>query len=275
MVILFFGDVFGRPGREALKKILPNWYKKYKPDFTIANIENIAHGSGITYSTLKDIDDLGIFNAYTSGNHIWNRSETKELLQNDSLPILRPLNYTKAFPGKGYKIIQSGAKRLLIINLLGRVFMKDKESENLSNLLLAVDEVLEDYSIDEMEITKDMVDGIFIDIHAEATAEKRVLGAYLDGRVSAIVGTHTHVPTRDEQILPHGTAYITDVGMVGPYNSSVGLDFKNMIQEYLTETKQKKEIGDDPLVEIGAVLIKLNKSGLADKIQHLRELVQK
>lgn len=233
MKILFFGDVFGKPGREAIQKILPAWHKKYKPDFTIANVENIAHGSGVTQNTLNDLDELGLFDAYTSGDHIWDKPQIKIILQNTNIPLLRPLNYRTTYMGEGYKIVTSGAKRLLVINLLGRVFMKN--NENINNPLLAVDDVLKKYTLNKEEDDKEKVDGIFVDIHAEATAEKRVLGAYLDGRVSAVVGTHTHVPTRDEQILPKGTAYITDVGMVGALNSSLGLDFKGLIQEYLTD----------------------------------------
>src|SRR3990167_563254 len=273
MVILFFGDVFGRPGREILQKIVPIWHKKYKPDFVIANVENIAHGSGVTEATLKDLEDTGLFNAYTAGDHTWDKKEIKKIFDDDKIPLLRPLNYVKKYPGNGYRIINSGAKRLLVINLLGKVFMKEPES--ISNPLLATSEVLEKYTLNTEDADKEFVNGIFIDIHAEASAEKRVLSSYLDGRVSAVVGTHTHVPTRDEQILPHGTAYITDAGMVGPYNSSLGLDFKNLIQEYLTDTPQKLEIGDDPRVEIGAVLIHLNKKGLADDIKHLRTIIKK
>lgn len=273
MKILFFGDVFGKPGRETLQKILPAWHKKYKPDFTIANVENIAHGSGVTQNTLNDLDELGLFSAYTSGDHIWDKPQIKTMLQNTSIPLLRPLNYLEGYMGEGYKIVTNGAKRLLVINLLGRVFMK--HNENTNNPLLAVDKVLEKYTLNKDAEDKERVDGIFLDIHAEATAEKRVLAAHLDGRVSAVVGTHTHVPTRDEQILPHGTAYITDVGMVGPLNSSLGLEFKGLIQEYLTDVSQKKEIGDDPRVEIGAILVELNQDGLGKKIQHLREIVQK
>jgi len=273
MVILFFGDVFGRPGRETLKKIIPIWHKKYKPDFVVANVENIAHGNGVTEETLDDLEKTGLFDVYTSGDHIVDKSEAKKILQNDSYPLLRPLNYKDDYIGDGYKVVTSGAKRLLVINVLGKVFIKN--GENLSNPLLVIDEVLEKYTINNSEDEKEVVDAILVDVHAEATAEKRVLGSYLDGRVSAVLGTHTHVPTRDEQILPKGTAYISDVGMVGPYNSSLGIDFKNLTQEYLTDEKQKREIGDDPRVEIGAVLVHTNKDGLAQSIEHLRSVVQK
>lgn len=273
MTILFFGDVFGKPGREVLQKILPLWQKKYKPDFVIGNIENIAHGSGVTKKTLDEIDELGIFNIYTSGDHILDKEEAKILLQNYKTPILGPANTKPTLPGKSYAVITNGTKSLLVINLIGKVFIKN--SEKFLNPLLTADEILKNYTLDKNDSSKQLVNAILVDFHAEATAEKRVLGAYLDGRVSAVIGTHTHVPTRDEQILPRGTAYISDVGMVGSFNSSLGLDFKGLIQEYLTDVPQKRKIGDDPRVEIGAVLIELNRNGLSKKIQHLREIVQK
>lgn len=270
MKILFFGDVFGRPGREALKKHLPKLIEEHSPDFVIANIENIAHGRGVTKNTAFELHETGLFDVFTSGDHIWDTPEARELVKDRSLALLRPLNLEGSEPGSGVYVAHSGARKLLVVNLLGQVFMDKLATDSPFN---AIDSVFNKYTMDPEEDGKEQVDAIFVDFHAEATSEKRVLGAYLDGRVSAVVGTHTHVPTRDEQILPKGTAYITDAGMVGPYNSSLGLDFKSLIEEYKTGTKQKREVGDDPLVEIGAVLIETHDNGLGKSIKHLRQLV--
>lgn len=271
MKILFFGDVFGRPGRETLKKHLPKLVSKHKPDFVVANVENMAHGRGITKNTFKEIEGIGLIDAYTSGDHIWDAPGAREIVESSSTPLLRPANLKGNLPGTGYKIIQKESKRLLVINLIGEVFMDKLEA---TNPFHAADEILTKYTLNPKEEGREHVDAIFVDFHAEATSEKRVLGFYLDGRVSAFVGTHTHVPTRDEQILPKGTAYITDVGMVGPYNSSLGLDMKGLINEYVTETKKKREIGSDPYVELGAVLVGTKRNGSGKSIEHLRELIK-
>jgi 2',3'-cyclic-nucleotide 2'-phosphodiesterase len=270
--VLFFGDIFGKPGREAIRSLAPQLFEKHKPDFVLANVENIAHGSGITPATLAEIDALGIFHAYTTGNHVWKKSEVETLLGAGGTPLLRPLNYPAHMPGSGARVVAHGAQRLLVINIMGRVFMKE-EAEVLSNPFSALDEALQRYTLDPQEDGKEYVQGIFVDVHAEATSEKRALGLYSDGRVSAVVGTHTHVPTRDEQILPKGTAYISDVGMVGPLHSSLGLDIEGIIQEFLTEESQKREVSDTPQVEVGAVLIDIGGDGHAQHIEHIRQIV--
>lgn len=270
MRILFFGDIFGRPGREAIKKYLPELKEKYKPDFTIANVENIAHGSGVTVKTLSEIDELGIFDAYTSGNHIYKSHISDEVLNKKEFNIIQPANFSQKTFKNGYTVLTSGAKRLLLINLLGIVFMED----DVMNPFLVVNDILEKYTIHLNEDDKEYVDAIFIDFHAEATSEKRLMGFHLDGRVSAILGTHTHVPTNDEQILLGGSAYITDLGMVGAYNSSLGLDKDIMLKEHITGVKQKREVSDETLVEVGGVLIEVNKNGLANSIKTIRELVE-
>lgn len=271
MKILFFGDVFGRPGREALKKQLPKLVNKHKPDFVIANVENMAHGRGVTRNTFNEMQEIGLIDVYTSGDHIWDTPGGKELIEDPTAPLLRPANLNGNHPGKGYMVVQKGSKRILVVNLIGEVFMNKLETLNPFH---SADDVLSKYTMNPSEEGREHVDAIFVDFHAEATSEKRVLAFYLDGRISAFVGTHTHVPTRDEQVLPKGTAYITDVGMVGPYNSSIGLDMQGLIDEYLAGEKKKREVGSDPYVELGAVLIELRKNGTAKDIRHLRELVK-
>lgn len=272
MRILFFGDIFGRPGRAAIRIVAPQLVERHKPDFVVANVENIAHGSGVTSATLAEIDELGIFHAYTTGNHIWSKSEAEHLLAGGGTPLLRPLNYPSHMPGSGARIVVHGAKRLLVVNTMGRIFMKE-EAERLSNPFLAMDELLKRYTMDPQEDGKEYVEGIFVDFHAEATSEKRAFGFYCDGRISAVVGTHTHVPTRDEQILPKGTAYISDVGMVGPLHSSLGLDMEGILQEFVTEGPYKREVSDTPEIEVGAVLIEVGSGGAAQNIEHIRQMV--
>ena len=265
MRILFFGDIFGRPGREGVIKILPQLKKKYNPDVVGANVENLAHGHGLSKEALADIQ--GAVDFFTSGNHVWEGKDSKELLEDETLPLVRPANYPPRAPGKGFCVVQVATKKLLVVNLMGRVFMKVQ----LDCPLRKADEILTHYTVDEEDTDKEKVDAIFVDFHAEATSEKRVLGFYLDGRVSCITGTHTHVPTADEQILPKGTGYITDAGMCGAKDSSIGADKDIMIEEMLTQVPQKKEVGEGA-AEIGAVVFDVGKDGLCRKVTRIREI---
>jgi len=260
MKILFFGDIVGRPGREGVAKILPKLKEKYSPDVVGANVENLAHGHGVSHESLGEITEAGV-DFFTSGNHIWEGKDSKELLGEATLPLVRPANYPPRALGKGFCIVQVATKRLLVINLMGRVFMKTQ----IDCPLRKADEILGGFDEEDF-------DAVFVDFHAEVTSEKRVLGFYLDGRVSCMVGTHTHVPTADEQILPKGTGYITDVGMCGVKDSSIGVDKDIMIEELLTQVPQKKEIAEGA-VEIGAVLFDTDKNGLCKKVTRIREIV--
>lgn len=261
MRILFFGDIIGQPGREGAAKIIPSLRKKYNPDIIGANVENLKHGRGISRETLNEASSAGV-DFFTSGNHVWEGGEAKELLEKKDLPLVRPANYPPGAPGKGHCVIQVGTKRLLIINVMGRVFMR----EQIDCPFRKADEILEEFE-------ENRPDAIFVDFHAETTSEKRVLGFYLDGRVSAIAGTHTHVPTADEQILPKGTGYITDAGMCGPYDSSLGIDKDIMIKDLILQVPQKKEIAETGKIEIGAVLFDIDKDGKCKKVKRIREIV--
>ena len=260
MKILFFGVIVGRPGRDAIAKVIPIFKKQYSPDIIGANVENLAHGHGISKETLNDITESGV-EFFTSGNHIWEGKDSKDLLGKKNIPLVRPANYPPKAPGRGFHVMQVGTKRLLIINLMGRVFMRSQ----IDCPLRKADEILEQYE-------DEGVDAVFVDFHAETTSEKRVLGFYLDGRVSCMVGTHTHVPTADEQVLPQGTGYITDVGMCGVQQSSLGVDKDIMIEEMLTQVPQKKQIAEGE-VEIGAVLFDLGRDGKCKKVKRIREMV--
>lgn len=259
MKILFFGDIVGRPGREAIKKIVPLWKDKYQPDIIIANGENMAHGSGITRNCIEEILEAGI-DIVTSGDHTWKKKEVIALLEDSKIPLIRPANFPSGLPGKGYRLIEVRTKKILVINLIGRVFMTQQYDDPFRK----ADKILKAKS-EEADI-------IIVDWHAEATAEKVCLGWYLDGRVTAVLGTHTHIPTADERVLPDGTAYISDVGMVGVKDSSLGRRKEDAIKRYLTQGNIKLEVAEGP-VEVDAVLIETGRKRKAKKIERLKEIV--
>ena len=260
MKILFFGDIVGRPGRQAIKEVLPKWRKKYQPDLIIANGENSAHGKGITKKCLDEILGAGV-DLVTLGDHTWSQKQVGSLLTGKEIPLIRPANFPPGLPGQGYRMIEVGTKKVLVINLIGRVFMHP----DYDCPFRKADEILENEA--------EQADIIIIDWHTEATSEKVSLGWYLDGRVSAVLGTHTHIPTADERILSHGTAYISDVGMVGPTNSSLGAKKEAAIENFLKQTKFEYEVASGP-VEINAVLLEIDGKNKIEKIQRIREFVE-
>lgn len=218
MNILLFGDVVGKPGRAALKIAVPLLREKHHADLVIANVENLAHGFGVTPETLLELKECGV-DVFTSGNHIWKNHKGVEFLKTNPENVLRPANYDAALPGRGFTTLEFAGTRVCIINLLGSVFMKD---EVVASPFHVVDGI----------ITKEGNGAIVIvDFHAEATGEKRAMSWHLDGRASVLVGTHTHVQTSDEQILPQGLGYITDLGMCGATDSSLGMDKMLVLQK--------------------------------------------
>jgi metallophosphoesterase (TIGR00282 family) len=259
MKILFFGDIVGQPGRQAIKEILPQWQKKYQPDLVMANGENAAHGKGITEKSLNELLKAGI-DLVTLGDHAWDQKGTTALLDNQEMPLIRPANFPPEVPGQGYRLVELRTKKILVINLIGRVFMRKQYDCPFRK----ADEILEEKG-EEADI-------IVVDWHAEATAEKVCLGWYLDGRVSAVLGTHTHIPTADARILPKGTAYISDVGMVGVRDSSLGADKEIAVKRFLTQMPLKLEIAEGP-VEVDAVLVEIDEKNKAKKIEKLQEIV--
>ena len=242
MKILFIGDIFGQPGRRIVKETLPKLVEEYSPDLVLANGENAAAGFGITPPLVEELLDLGIA-VLTSGNHIWDKKEILPYLaEHSDSRLLRPANYPDGAPGRGLFVGKTAAGiEYAVLNLQGRVFMP---------------------SIDCPFRTADALLGRIaarvkiriVDIHAEATSEKQALGWYLDGRVTAVVGTHTHVPTADETVLDGGTAYITDLGMTGPYDSVIGIDKQAIIQKFLNQMPGRFEVAKGD-VRLSAVLI--------------------
>lgn len=220
MRLLFIGDIVGRPGRDAVARHLPSLKAEYEIDFTIINAENAAHGFGLTEKIAKQLFDLGA-DCLTTGNHIWDQREM--ILVIDQEPrILRPCNFTGQVPGRGHGLYRAGSKRVLVINAQARLFMEDSD-----NPFFALNDLLQHY-----RLGRD-ADAIFVDFHGEASSEKMAMGHYLDGRVSAVIGTHTHIPTADAQIFTGGTAYQTDAGMTGDYDSVIGMKKGPATQKFL------------------------------------------
>lgn len=237
--VLFLGDIIGRPGRRALEMTLSRLIKTLSPTVVIANGENAAGGIGITEKIGQEL--LSRVDILTSGNHIWDKREAVEYLKKEAL-LLRPANYPPGNPGSGTCIFEpDSGVRIGVINLQGRVFM-----EPIDCPFRTADS--------EIEKMREETPVIIVDFHAEATSEKQAMGWYLDGRVSGVIGTHTHVPTADERILPQGTAYLTDVGMVGGYNSVIGIDRQQAVARFLTARPQRFEPGKSGRVVSYAVI---------------------
>ncbi len=256
MRILFFGDIFGEPGREAVKRIFPEWRKKHEPDFTIANIENIAHGAGVTRTQAEEMRAIGI-DGFTLGDHAFDNPHAAELLEDESFPIVRPLNWPGKVPGRGWRILskfsssESAAggrieKRLLLLNTLGRVFLKIGTNDPFNALESAL-----------KEASQEKFDASLLDIHAEATSEKRAIAEVFDGRINAVIGTHTHVQTNDAQTLLKGTGFLSDAGFCGPQDSILGVEKSIIIEKIRNQRPGKHEPAEGPCVVCG-VLIEVN-----------------
>jgi len=252
--ILFIGDINGKIGRKAVAKILPKLKKNKAIDLVIANADNIAHGNGLTEDTLKELMAAGV-NFFTNGDHAFDK--LKQLDCYDKFPLIRAANFSTDAPGKGYDVIAIGKYKILIINLIGRVFMKGDYNCPFKE----IDKILQIFA-------KKTLSAIIIDIHAEATSEKISLKHYLNGRVSALLGTHTHVPTADAEITKKGTGYITDVGMVGAADSCLGVDKENIIKNFLTQMKYSHVIPEKGQAIFNAILLSINpKTGKTKSIK--------
>jgi 2',3'-cyclic-nucleotide 2'-phosphodiesterase len=255
MKLLFVGDVMGKPGRRALRALLPRLVDRHQADYVVVNVENSAGGYGVTPEVLGEIDDLPI-DCYTTGNHVWDKKEGMEILDRDPR-LLRPANYPQGNPGKGLYVGETAAGiPVATINLEGRVFMSSLDSPFAAaeRLLAGLDKT---------------VKVILVDFHAEATSEKQAMAFFLDGRVSAVLGTHTHVPTADERILPGGTAMQTDVGMTGPYESIIGMRTDKVLKRFLLQTPSSFEVAKRDVRLAGAVIDIDEATGKARGIERL------
>jgi metallophosphoesterase (TIGR00282 family) len=251
--LLFVGDVVGRPGRTALRNLLPRLVERQAADYVVVNVENAAGGFGVTPEILAELADLPI-DCYTTGNHIWDKKEGVALLNREPR-LLRPANYPDGNPGRGLYVGETAAGvPVATLNLEGRVFMS-----NLDSPFTVADRLLKQLDRD--------VKAILVDFHADATSEKQAIAFYLDGRVSAVLGTHTHVPTADERILPQGTALLTDVGMTGPYESIIGMRADKVLRRFLLQTPAPFEVAKRD-VRLAAAVVDIDEStGHAHRIE--------
>lgn len=256
MKILFIGDVVGSPGREMVKDYLPQLKEKYNPHITIVNGENAAAGKGITEKIYKNFLSWGS-QVVTLGNHAWHKKEIFDFID-DAQYLLRPANFPEGNPGRGIVFININGTEVAIINLQGRTFMG-----MIDDPFKKVDELIEE--------AKKRTNIIFIDFHAEATSEKLAFAWYVDGRVSAVVGTHTHVQTADERILPQGTGYITDVGMTGPYDAVLGVEKEYVIEKFLTNLPVRFEVAKNVSNQLNAILVTIDP--ISGKTTHLQRII--
>jgi metallophosphoesterase (TIGR00282 family) len=257
MRLLFLGDVFGRPGRQAVDALAPRIIREENIDLTVINAENIAGGSGVT----PDLADAMLVHAQllTSGNHIWSKREIFEYLDKPDSRLLRPMNYPPGAAGRGWAVTEHRGHFLGVVNLEGRVYMK-----SLDDPFRAADEAV-------AAMQKDGIRCILVDMHCDATSEKWAMGRYLDGRVSAVIGTHTHVQTADERILPKGTAFLTDAGMCGPFDSIIGMGTENALQRMLTQRPFRMDPAEKDVWLQGAIVDIDEQTGKATAIRRVRE----
>jgi metallophosphoesterase (TIGR00282 family) len=257
MRILFIGDIVGEPGRKAVENLVPRIKKRESVDFVIANGENVAGGSGLTPKLVKELLGAGV-DVVTSGDHIWKRKEIVDEMDSQAR-LLRPANYPSGAPGSGSVVVESGSGISVgVINIIGRVFMQAVECPF---------RVVKD----QIERIKSKARIIIVDIHAEATSEKIALGWYLDGIASAVIGTHTHVQTADEKILPGGTAFISDAGMTGPFDGVIGRKKEQILARFITQMPMKFEMAEGDIQLHGVIVDVDDKTGRANSIKRVQE----
>jgi len=256
MRILFIGDVVGSPGRDMVKEYLPKLKEKYRPTITIINGENAASGKGINEKIYRQFLEMGA-QVVTLGNHAWDKKEIFDFIDKAKY-LVRPANFPSEVPGTGIVYLKVNQDEVAVINLQGRTFLPAIDCP-----FKKADELIAE--------AKERTPIIFVDFHAEVTSEKQAMGWYLDGRVTAVVGTHTHVQTADERILPGGTAYLTDAGMTGPYDGILGVDRDAVIKRFLTSLPVRFEVSTGGRTQLSGVVIDVDKkTGRATKIQRVR-----
>lgn len=243
---LILGDVFGRPGREAVARALPQLKQDYRPDLVIANAENISHGNGVSVKTIQELVEAGV-DVFTSGNHIYDKPEVAAVFEDPAYKLIRPLNFPAGSPGPGSIEVTLGEAKVLVLNLIGTVFAK----ASYDNPFVVADSFLA--TIDRARYAT-----IIVDMHADASSEKVAMGYHLDGRVSVVFGTHTHVPTADGRILVGGTAYRSDVGMTGARNGVIGMDREAIVEQFLGKRSSRGDVADDTDVQFNAWLVDID-----------------
>jgi 2',3'-cyclic-nucleotide 2'-phosphodiesterase len=255
MKILFIGDIIGKPGRRAVKELLPSLVAANAVDLVIANCENAAAGFGITRDIVEELYDAHI-DVLTSGNHVWDKKEVMEFID-DYETLVRPANYPASVPGAGSVLMPTAAGDYVgVLNLAGRVFMQPIDCPFVT-------------AKKEIARLKAKTNVIIVDMHAEATSEKKALGWYLDGEVSAVLGTHTHVQTADNEVLPGGTAYISDAGMTGPFDSVIGIKKDTIIEKFLTQIPNRFDVAKND-IRLQGVLMDIDaQSGRANAIERI------
>ncbi|WP_407308581.1 TIGR00282 family metallophosphoesterase [Desulfosporosinus sp. SB140] len=259
MRLLFVGDIVGKPGREGIKRFLKPLQLDYDIDVTIANAENAASGKGLTKEIAEELFDYGI-QFFTMGNHVWDNRDILNFIDRETR-MIRPANYPIGAPGQGYGFIRTKGYKIGVLNLSGRIFMNPLD-DPFSGAIRWINQLKQETPI------------VLVDFHAEATSEKVALGWFLDGKVSAVVGTHTHIQTADSRVLPQGTAYITDVGMTGPRDSVLGIKKEIIINRFLTQLPAKFELANGP-IQINAVAIEIDEgSGRALKIEPIQRFIE-
>lgn len=256
MRVLILGDVMGRPARRVVRDLVPSLIQKEEIDLVVANAENSAGGMGVDIKSAKELLSAGV-QVLTSGNHIWKKKEIYSFLDEQE-SLIRPANFPSGAPGKGWCVWQHNGLRALVINVQGRVFMPN----HVDDPFRCVDEILKQQGSQSRVV--------IVDMHAEATSEKYAMGWYLDGRVSLVFGTHTHVQTADERILPAGTAYITDVGMCGPFDSVIGMEKETVIRGFITQLPRQFEVAQENVVLQGVIADIDEENGKAKAIRRLR-----
>ncbi|MBI3627576.1 MAG: YmdB family metallophosphoesterase [Candidatus Sungbacteria bacterium] len=263
MKLLIFGDIFGRPGREAIKYIAPKWKEEYSADLIMANGENLSHGKGISEITVREMLDAGV-DVITGGNHSLEGKNAGELLDDPKLPLTRPINFIASHPGRGLLRLVKKGQEILIINAIAQTHMRT----HYDSPYAAIEKVLTENS--ENQKTKIII----VDWHADTTSEKMAMGWWLNGKVSCVYGTHTHIATADERILSYGTACISDIGMTGPHNSIIGEAIDPRLGILVRQEQVKPDIAEAPPYEVNAILVTIDETtGKSTEIIRLRQIL--
>lgn len=262
MNILYIGDVMGEAGIETVETVLPELRREQQVDLVIAQVENVTEGKGIIPEDFKRLQNAGV-DFGTGGNWSLFRPEIIELANNPEQPIIRPANYPEGTPGLGYKYVSTNKGRVLVVSLLGQIVGKDADKP-VDNPLKVVDQILKDQADQDKLAT-------FVNFHGDYSSEKVVIGHYLDGRVTAVVGDHWHIPTADARVLPGGTAHITDVGMCGALDASLGVTYQSVVPRWRDEKQTRNVLETEGRRQFNAVLVKSNESGLATEITQIQK----